>query len=123
MDPKEAETYRWNIFDITRVWPHKDYPLRPVGRLTLNRNPANYFEEIEQAAFSPGTMVPGIGPSADIMLHARMFAYPDAARYRVGPNYQQLPGNRAMHVHCPYQRDGPMRFDGNYGADPGYGKF
>lgn len=80
MDPKDAETYRWNIFDITQVWPHKDYPLVPVGKLTLNRNPENHFEEVKQAAFSPSNMVPGIGASADIMLHARMFSYPDAAR-------------------------------------------
>ncbi|KAF2204561.1 catalase [Delitschia confertaspora ATCC 74209] len=120
MDPKEAETYRWNIFDITKTWPHKDYPLIPVGKLTLNKNPDNFFQDIEQAAFSPSNLVPGIGPSADIMLHARMFSYPDAARYRVGPNYQQLPCNRALHVYSPYQRDGPMRIDGNYGGDPDY---
>lgn len=120
MDPEEAEKYRWNIFDDTRIWPHKDFPLQPVGKLTLNKNPANYFQDIEQAAFSPSTMVPGIGPSADIMLQARMFSYPDAARYRVGPNYQQLPNNRAKYVYSPYQRDGPMRMDGNYGADPHY---
>lgn len=120
MDAKEAETYRWNIFDDTRIWPHKDFPLHPVGKLTLNKNPENYFSDIEQAAFSPSTTVPGIGPSADIMLQARMFSYPDAARYRVGPNYQQLPCNKAKHVYSPYQRDGPMRLDGNYGADPDY---
>ncbi|KAK5205223.1 catalase A [Exophiala xenobiotica] len=120
MDPKDAETYRWNIFDITKVWPHEDYPLIPVGKLTLNRNPENHFQEIEQAAFSPSNLVPGIGPSADIMLHARMFSYPDAARYRVGANYQQLPPNRALRVYSPYQRDGPMRLDGNYGSDPDY---
>lgn len=122
MDPKEAETYRWNIFDATKIWPHKDYPLIPVGKLTLNKNPENYFQEVEQAAFSPSTLVPGIYPSADMMLQARMFSYPDAARYRVGPNYQQLHPNKAKHVYCPYQRDGPMRVDGNYGADPHYGK-
>jgi catalase len=120
MDPKEAETYRWNIFDDTRIWPHKDYPLIPVGKLTLNKNPDNFHSDVEQAAFSPSTMVPGIGPSADLMLQARMFSYPDAARYRVGPNYQQLPCNAAKHVYSPYQRDGPMRLDGNYGADPDY---
>jgi catalase len=123
MEPKEAETYKWNIFDITKIWPHKDYPLIPVGRLTLNRNPDNHFQDIEQAAFSPSTLIPGIAPSADIMLHARMFSYPDAARYRVGPNYQQLPCNRALNVYSPYQRDGPMRIDGNYGSDPDYGRF
>jgi catalase len=122
MDPKEAESYRWNIFDDTKIWPHKDYPLVPVGKLTLNKNPENHFADIEQAAFSPSNMVPGIGPSADIMLQARMFSYPDAARYRVGPNYQQLPCNRAKYVYSPYQRDGPMRYDGNYGGEPDYGE-
>ncbi|KAF2748731.1 catalase-domain-containing protein [Sporormia fimetaria CBS 119925] len=120
MDPKEAENYRWNIFDPTKIWSHKDYPLIPVGRITLNRNPENYFAEVEQAAFSPSNLVPGIGPSADVMLQARMFSYPDAARYRVGPNYQQLPCNKALHVYAPFQRDGPMRVDGNYGGDPNY---
>ncbi|EGO60017.1 hypothetical protein NEUTE1DRAFT_145886 [Neurospora tetrasperma FGSC 2508] len=120
MDPKDAETYRYNIFDITQTWSHRDYPLRPIGKLRLNKNPENHFQDIEQAAFSPSTMVPGIGPSADPMLQARMFSYPDAARYRVGPNYQQLPCNRALHVYSPYQRDGPMRVDGNYGGDPDY---
>ncbi|KAB8079413.1 catalase-like domain-containing protein [Aspergillus leporis] len=121
MDPSEAEKYRWNIFDMTKVWSHKDFPLRQIGRLTMNRNPRNYFADIEQAAFSPSTLVPGIAPSADPMLQARMFAYPDAARYRLGVNYQQLPTNAAKApVYCPYQRDGAMRFDDNYGGDPNY---
>ncbi|KAK4888868.1 catalase A [Elasticomyces elasticus] len=121
MDPADAETVAYDIFDDTKTWPHADYPLQPVGKLTLNRNPDNYFQDIEQAAFSPSTMVPGIGPSADTMLQARMFSYPDAARYRVGPNYQQLPCNKARSVvYSPFQRDGPGRIDGNYGADPDY---
>jgi catalase len=121
MTPKEAESYRWNIFDITKVWPHGDYPLQPVGELTMNRNPANYFNDIEQAAFSPSTMVPGIAPSADPMLQARMFAYPDAARYRLGVNYQQLPCNRPVsQVYTPYQRDGAFRYTDNFGGDPNY---
>ena len=121
MDPADAETVPYDIFDDTMTWPHADYPLQPIGKLTLNRNPDNYFQDIEQAAFSPSNMVPGIGPSADIMLQARMFSYPDAARYRVGPNYQQLPSNKARSaVYSPFQRDGPMRFDGNYGGDPDY---
>ncbi|KAH7147921.1 catalase-like domain-containing protein [Fusarium sp. MPI-SDFR-AT-0072] len=118
MDPKEAETYKWNIFDITKIWPHKDYPLIPVGKLVLNKNPENHFHDIEQAAFSPSTLIPGIAPSADIMLHARMFSYSDAARYRVGPNYQQRPCNWPLDAYSPYQRDGPMRLDGTYGSDP-----
>ncbi|OAA57508.1 Catalase-related subgroup [Niveomyces insectorum RCEF 264] len=121
MDPKEAETYRINIFDMTKVWPHKDFPLRQIGRLTLNQNPRNYFVDIEQAAFSPGNMVPGWAPSADPMLQARMFAYADAARYRLGVNYQQLPTNHPVApVYCPFQRDGLMNFSDNYGSDPNY---
>ncbi|KAK4142886.1 catalase-domain-containing protein [Dichotomopilus funicola] len=121
MTPQQAETYRWNIFDMTRVWPHSDFPLQEVGKLTQNKNPDNYFADIEQAAFSPSTMVPGIAPSADIMLQARMFAYPDAARYRLGTNYQQLPCNRpAVPVYCPYQRDGQGTINGNYAGDPNY---
>ncbi|KAK5989051.1 Catalase [Cladobotryum mycophilum] len=127
MDPKDAESYKWNIFDMTKVWPHKDYPLRQIGRLTLNRNPRNYFTDIEQAAFSPSTIVPGIAPSADpggvnlVVLQARMFAYPDAARYRLGVNYQFLPTNRSQApVYSPFQRDGFMNFTENYGDDPNY---
>jgi len=121
MDPKEAETYRYNIFDMTRIWPHADYPLVPFGKLTLNKNPQNHFAEIEQAAFSPSTMVPGIEPSADPMLQARMFSYPDAQRYRLGVNYQQLPTNAALSpVYNPLQRDGASNFGGNYGPDPNY---
>ncbi|OCL08896.1 catalase-domain-containing protein [Glonium stellatum] len=121
MELSDAEAYRWNIFDMTKVWPHSDYPLRPVAKLTLNENPSNYFRDIEQAAFSPSNMVPGIAPSADPMLQARMFAYPDAARYRLGVNYQQLPPNSAKSpVYSPYQRDGFMTFNSNYGGDPNY---
>ncbi|KAL4861710.1 hypothetical protein BDV12DRAFT_207800 [Aspergillus spectabilis] len=104
MDPSDAESYRWNIFDMT-----------------LNRDPNNYFADIEQAAFSPSTMVPGFAASADPVLQARLFAYPDAARYRLGVNYQQLPTNAAKApVYSPFNRDGKMRFDGNYGGDPNY---
>ncbi|KAL3454197.1 catalase-like domain-containing protein [Aspergillus insuetus] len=111
MSPEEAEKYQWNIFDMTKVWPHRDFPLQQIGRLTMNRNPRNYFTDIEQAAFSPSTMVPGFAPSAD----------PNAARYRLGVNYQQLPTNAAKTLtYCPFQRDGQMRFDDNYGGDPNY---
>ncbi|KAK0713920.1 catalase-like domain-containing protein [Lasiosphaeria miniovina] len=121
MTPQQAEAYRWNVFDMTKVWPHADFPLQPVGKLTLNKNPDNYFADIEQAAFSPSTMVPGIAPSADPMLQARMFAYPDAARYRLGANYQQLPNNRpAAPVYSPYERDGRASINGNYGGDASY---
>ncbi|KAF5012199.1 hypothetical protein FDECE_1715 [Fusarium decemcellulare] len=121
MSPEQAEDYKWNIFDMTKVWPHGDFPLRKIGELTLNENPRNYFTDIEQAAFSPSTMVPGWAPSADPMLQARMFSYPDAARYRLGTNYQMLPTNAAKSpVYCPFQRDGFMNFGTNYGNDPNY---
>lgn len=109
------------IFDMTKVWPHKQYPLRRVGRLVLNRNPRNWFAEVEQAAFSPSNMVPGVEAAPDAMLQARMFAYPDAARYRLGANYQYLPTNAAKApVYCPTERDGFMNFTDNYGSDPNY---
>lgn len=121
MSPEQAQTYRWNIFDMTKVWPHDDFPLQPIAKFTLNKNPDNYFSNIEQAAFSPSTMVPGFAPSLDPMLQARMFAYPDAARYRLGVNYQQLPCNRPVApVYSPYERDGAMRHATNYGGDPNY---
>ncbi|NLW84741.1 MAG: catalase [Phycisphaerae bacterium] len=116
MPEKEAETYRWNPFDLTKVWPHGDYPLHEVGVLELNRNPDNYFAQIEQAAFSPGNAVPGISFSPDKMLQARVVSYADAQRYRLGVNFERLPVNAPK---CPmhnYQRDGAMRFDDNGGS-------
>jgi catalase len=119
--PTELAACPVNIFDMTKTWPKDLYPLRPIGRITLDRNPRNYFAEIEQAAFTPSNMVPGIEPSADPMLQARMFAYPDAARYRLGVNYQQLPTNAAKSpVYTATQRDGFMTFSSNYGDDPNY---
>jgi len=119
IDPSESPEFP--VFDMTKVWPHKRYPLRRVGRMTLNRNPANWFAEVEQAAFTPSNMVRGIEPSPDAMLQARMFAYPDAARYRLGVNYQFLPANAAKsQVHVPTERDGAMNFKGNYGGQPNY---
>ena len=120
LDPVDAEKFRWNIFDITKVWPHDEVPLRPVGRMTLNRNPENYFAEIEQIAFSPAHLVPGIEPSADPMLQARLFSYSDTQRHRLGVNYQQIPVNRPLHPYAPFQRDGPAAINGNYGADANY---
>ncbi len=121
MKPEEAKTYRWNIFDITKVWPHKDYPLIEIGRMVLNRNPENYFAEVEQSAFCPGNLVPGIAASPDKMLQARLMSYHDAHLYRLGPNYQLLPVNapKACKAHN-YQRDGYMRFDDNGGGGPNY---
>ncbi|WP_417455759.1 catalase [Kordiimonas sp.] len=108
MTEEEAKTYRYNPFDLTKVWSHADFPLIEIGKLTLNRNVDNYFAETEQSAFSPSNLVPGIGASPDKMLQARLLAYPDAHRYRVGVNHQQLPVNAPK---CPvhhYQRDGAM---------------
>ncbi|KAL7811182.1 catalase domain-containing protein [Trichoderma aethiopicum] len=121
MKPEEVESAPIDIFDCTYTWPYEKYPLRRIGRLTLNKNPDNYFQDIEQACFSPSNMVPGVGPSADPVLQARMFSYPDAQRYRVGPNYFQLPPNRPINkVYAPYVRDGPGTMNGNYGSDPDY---
>ncbi|MBA3045630.1 MAG: catalase [Candidatus Thermoplasmatota archaeon] len=120
MPEAEAETYRWNPFDLTKVWPHGDYPLYEVGVMELNRNPQNYFAEVEQSAFSPANVVPGISFSPCKMLQARIFSYADAARYRLGVNYEHLPINRPkVEVHN-YQRDGHMRFDGNGGPSVVY---
>jgi len=121
MPVKDAETYRFDVFDVTKVWPHGDYPVREVGRMVLNRNPTNYFAEVEQAAFSPGNFVPGIAASPDKMLQGRLFAYHDAHRYRLGPNYHLLPVNRPKAVKAEnYQRDGYMRVDSNGGSAPNY---
>jgi catalase len=102
------------------VWPHKDYPLHEVGELELNRNPENYFAEVEQAAFEPRNIVPGMGYWPDKMLQARLISYPDAHRYRLGVNYEVLPVNKPQCPFATYNRDGGMRFDGNYGAQPNY---
>ena len=122
MPETDAETYRWNPFDLTKVWPHADYPLIEVGVLEMNRNPENYFAEVEQAAFSPANVVPGISFSPCKMLQARIFAYADAHRYRLGVNFERLPINapHATKVVNTYQRDGYMRFDDNGGASPNY---
>ena len=117
---KEAETYRINPFDLTKVWPHKDYPLLDVGELTLDRNPENYFAEVEQAAFEPRNIVPGMGFSPDKMLQGRLISYPDAHRYRLGVNYDSLPVNKPQCPFSTYNRDGAMSFDGNGGASPNY---
>lgn len=121
MTPEKAESYRFDPFDITKVWPHADFPPITVGRLVLNRNPENYFAEVEQAAFSPGNFVPGIGPSPDKMLQGRLFSYHDTHRHRLGPNYHLLPVNapKAAQMNS-YQRDGAMRSDDNGGNAPNY---
>ncbi|KAI1383442.1 catalase [Hypoxylon trugodes] len=119
--PEDIANAPVDIFDMTKTWPLKKYPRRRVGRMVLNKNPSNWFAEVEQAAFSPSNMVSGIEASPDPMLQARMFAYPDAARYRLGVNYQFLPTNAPKsEVYCPIERDGFMNFTGNYGGDPNY---
>ena len=121
MRPEQAKDYRFDIFDITKVWPHSDFPPIEVGRLVLNRNPKNYFAEVEQAAFCPGNLVPGIAASPDKMLHARIFSYHDTHIHRLGPNYHLIPVNSPKAApEKSYQRDGSMRVDDNGGAGPNY---
>jgi catalase len=120
MTQAQAEQFRWNPFDLTKVWPHAEFPLIEVGTLELNRNPENYHAEVEQSSFSPSALVPGIGPSPDKMLQARLMSYADAHRYRVGGNYHQLPVNKPR---CPvmnYQRDGEMATAEQYGGSKNY---
>jgi catalase len=121
MPEKDADTYRFDVFDVTKVWPQSDYPLVPVGKVVLNKNPENYFAETEQAAFAPTNLVPGIEPSNDKMLQGRLFSYPDTHRHRLGANFDQIP------INCPYrarvanyQRDGPATVDGNKGSVVNY---
>jgi catalase len=121
MTQEQVEKYRFNSFDITKVWRHADAPLQPIGRMVLDRNPGNYFNDVEQAAFSPGNFVPGIGPSPDKMLQGRLFSYHDTHRHRLGPNYHLLPVNAPRATQeSNYQRDGLMRFDDNGGGGPNY---
>jgi catalase len=113
--------YQWNPFDLTKIWPHGDYPLIEVGVLEMNRNPSNYFAEVELSAFSPANVVPGISFSPCKMLQGRIFAYADAQRYRLGVNFERLPINRPLATAAnTYQRDGFMRFDDNGGASVNY---
>jgi len=121
MTPEQAKNYRFDPFDITKVWPHADFPPVEFGRMVLDRNPANYFAEVEQSAFSPGNFVPGIGPSPDKMLQGRLFSYHDTHRHRLGSNYHLLPINAPKAApEASYQRDGAMRSDGNGGGGPNY---
>jgi catalase len=121
MPAAEAAKYRFNPFDVTKVWPRRNYPLMTIGRIVLNRNPENYFAEVEQAAFNPAHFVPGIGPSPDKMLQGRLFSYGDTHRYRLGANHMQLPVNRPHAAEARnYSRDGAMRSDGNHGRGKNY---
>jgi catalase len=120
MPEMETKYYKGNPFDLTKVWSHADYPLMEVGVIELNRNPVNHFAEVEQVAFGPGNLPPGFGASPDKMLQARLQAYPDAHRYRIGVNHAAIDVNKPR---CPvhtYQRDGQARFDGNGGSTPVY---
>ncbi len=120
MPEEDAAKTPYNPFDLTKVWPHGDYPLIEVGKMVLNRNPDNYFTEVELAAFSPSNIVPGISFSPDKMLQARVFSYADAHRYRLGTHYETLPINAP---HCPvnhYHKDGPMRFFANFSNADAY---
>ncbi len=122
MPEEQALSYtKFNPFDLTKVWPHGEFPLIPVGELELNLNPENYHQDVEQAAFNPVNILPGMGFSPDKMLQARLVSYPDAHRYRIGVNYESLPVNRPRAaVVKNYNRDGSMRFDGNGGSAPNY---
>jgi len=121
LTPEQAKDFKWDIFDITKVWPHKEVPPIKVGKLVLNRNPVNYFAEVEQAAFSPSNLVPGIAASPDKMLQGRLFSYHDTHLHRLGPNYHLIPVNQAKNApEMSYQRDGFMRVDGGGGSGPNY---
>ena len=125
MTYEQAAASPFNPFDLTKIWPHSEYPLVEVGRLYLNENPKDYFAEVEQLAFAPSHLVPGIEPSPDKMLQARLFSYPDTHRHRLGANYQKLPCNAPKFGGCPmaggnYQRDGPMQVTPNGAGAPNY---
>ena len=117
---EQAEHFPFNPFDLTKIWPHSDFPLISVGKFVLDRNPTNYFAEVEQIGFSPANMVPGIEPSPDKMLQGRLFSYDDTHRHRIGPNFSQLPVNQSKSHVANYQRDGPMCYDGNQHGAPNY---
>lgn len=120
MTEKDAVNCSFNPFDLTKVWPHSDYPMIDVGVFELNRNPENYFADVEQAAFNPASIVPGIGFSPDKMLQGRLFSYGDAQRYRLGVNHHLIPVNKPRCPFHSFHRDGAMRVDGNHGSTLGY---
>ena len=120
MTEEKAKKFRWNPFDVTKVWPHKEFPLIEAGIMELNEIPANYFADVEQSAFAPSHLVDGIGLSPDKMLQGRILAYPDAHRYRLGANYEQIPVNRPIVPVHNHERDGFMSVEGNGGPAPNY---
>ena len=120
MTEEQAKSFSWNPFDVTKIWPHSSFPLLDVGILELNRIPANYFADVEQSAFAPAHTVNGIGLSPDKMLQGRILAYPDAQRYRLGVNYEQIPVNKPLNSVYNYERDGFMNISNNDGEGPNY---
>ncbi|VAW13897.1 Catalase KatE [hydrothermal vent metagenome] len=120
MGDEQATRFKWNPFDVTKVWTHSEFPLIDVGVMELNEIPANYHADVEQSAFAPSHIVDGIGLSPDKLLQGRIFAYPDAHRYRLGANYEQIPVNRPVAPVHHHQRDGMMSVDGNGGGAPNY---
>ncbi len=120
MSEEEAQKTSFNPFDLSKIWPHGDFPLIDVGVLELNQNPDNYFAHVEQSAFAPAHIVNGVGYSPDKMLQGRLLSYPDAHRYRLGVNYEQIPVNKCPFMVKNYQRDGSMRMDDNGGSSPNY---
>jgi len=120
LSPKAAETFKFNVFDLTKDWPASLVPYQEIGKFYLTQNPKNYFAEIEQAAFSPSHMVQGVEPSEDPVLQSRLFAYPDAHRYRLGVNYQTIPVNAPINPVANFQRDGRAVYDDNQGNRPNY---
>lgn len=120
MTEEQARSFRFNPFDLTKIWPHADFPLIDVGVMELNEIPRNYFAQVEQSAFAPAHVVDGISYSPDKMLQGRLLSYPDAHRYRLGVNYEQIPVNRCPYMVANYQRDGHMRVDGNGEDSPNY---
>ncbi|HTA81824.1 MAG TPA: catalase [Bacteroidia bacterium] len=117
---EQAKTYKWNPFDVTKVWSHKEFPLIDVGIMELNEIPQNYFRDVEQSAFAPANVVNGISYSPDKMLQGRLLSYPDAHRYRLGVNYENIPVNKCPYMVANYQRDGQMQVGDNGGANPNY---
>lgn len=120
MTEEQAKKFKWNPFDVTKVWPHKEFPLIEAGVMEINEIPENYFALVEQAAFAPSHTVDGIGLSPDKMLQGRILAYPDAHRYRLGANYEQIPVNRPIVPVHNHERDGFMSVEGNSGSAPNY---
>ena len=120
MTDEQAKTFPFNPFDLTKVWPHGDFPLIDVGVMELNEIPKNYFADVEQSAFAPAHVVDGISYSPDKMLQGRLLSYPDAHRYRLGVNYEQIPVNRCPYMVANYERDGHMAVNGNGGDSPNY---